>query len=86
MAIFNTLLLNCFLLPLFNPPVRYLGLPHPFHSLPPIPYHLQWQTSTIHTHTYVHTYVRQDRPEVATCKLHPELSTCQFHRVLVLLC
>lgn len=82
MAIFNTLLLNCFLLPLFNPPVRYLGLPHPFHSCSPIPYHLPWQTSTF-IRAYIHTL---DRPEVATCKLDSELSTCQFHRVLVLLC
>lgn len=68
MAIFNTLLLNCFLLPLFNPAVRYLGLPHPFHPLPPIPYHLPWQTSTsvrtyIQTTYYIlhTTYIRQAR-------------------------
>lgn len=78
MAIFNTLPLNCFLLPLFNPPVRYLGLPHPpTLSLPSSPPSRDRQVHTVHT---------RSRPQVATCKLDPGLSTCQFHRVLVLLC
>lgn len=93
MAIFNTLLLNCFLLPLFNPPDRYLGLPSPFpQSLAPIPYHLPWaedkyNLTCIHTYirTYIHTY--SSRPEVATCKLdtgakHLSVSSCAGPPVL----
>lgn len=85
MAIFNTLLLNCFLLPLFNPPVRYLGLPSPFllsRSHPsPTP-----RGKNRYIHTSIHPYMRATGPEVAICKLDSELSTCQFHRVLVLQC
>lgn len=76
MAIFNTLLLNCFLLPLFNPPVRYLNLPAStlFYSLPLLPSpNLPVARRQVHVHSCVHIYIRTIQPglEVATGRAGP---------------